>query len=217
MTPASYWALVAEVASPDQARKMLSEITNDRTLGGKVPLISLSKSDANYEKNGKYWRGALWLQTAYAALKGIENYGYHKEAHDAAHKILNHMLKTYIEYEPHTIWECYSPEAPEPSVGTNGERVRLDFCGWSALGPISMYIEHFLGFHTVNAFERIVKWYKSDSFKKRIGIKNLRFADVVTDIIAEGNVCRVKSNKAYTLIINEKAFEITEGEQCIDL
>ena len=24
------------------------------------------------------------------------------------------MLKTYLEYEPHTIWECYNPEEPKP-------------------------------------------------------------------------------------------------------
>jgi hypothetical protein len=102
-------------------------------------------------------------------------------------------------------------------VAKSNEIVRRDFCGWSALGPISMYIEEVIGFHTVNAFERVVEWQKPNEFKKALGIKNLRFADVVTDIIAEGNVCCVKSNRPYTLKINGKAFQIFAGEQTISL
>lgn len=218
MTPASYWALTAEIAPDDRARAMVDRIFDESTLGGSVPLISLSRSDGNFESNGKYWRGALWLPTAYAALKGIERYGYYKQAHDAAKKILNHMLKTYMEYEPHTIWECYSPDAPEPAVVARGdELVRKDFCGWSALGPISMYIEQVIGFHTVNAFEKVVKWQKPDEFQKAIGIKNLRFADIVTDIVAVGNECSVKSNQPYFLEINGKTFRVSAGEQTISL
>ena len=218
MTPASYWALIADIAPDDRAQAMVDRISDKNTLGGNVPLISLSRSDGNFESNGKYWRGALWLPTAYAALKGIERYGHYKEAHDAAKKILNHMLKTYLEYEPHTIWECYSPEAPEPSIVPNGnEVVRKDFCGWSALGPISMYIEQVIGFHTVNAFEKVVNWEKPDEFKGAIGIKNLRFADVVTDIVAVGNECTVKSNQPYILKINSKDYQISAGERTISL
>ena len=218
MTPASYWVLTADIAPDDRAHFMVDRISDEDTLGGNVPLISLSKSDGNFESNGKYWRGALWLPTAYASLKGIERYGYYQQAHDAAKKILNHMLQTYMEYEPHTIWECYSPEAPEPSIVANGnEVVRKDFCGWSALGPISMYIEQVIGFHTVNAFEKVVKWQKPDEFQKAIGIKNLRFADVITDIVALGNKCTVKSNQPYILEINGKVFRISVGEQTISL
>ncbi|MBQ9132292.1 MAG: hypothetical protein IJX62_07470 [Clostridia bacterium] len=217
MSIASYWALVADIASEDRARAMVARLSDERAFGGSVPMISLSRSDGNFEDTGKYWRGALWLPTAYAALKGIERYGYYGEAHDAAKKILDHMLKTYTEYLPHTIWECYSPQAPEPSIDANGELVRPDFCGWSALGPISMYIEQVIGFHTVNAFERVVEWHKPEEFKKALGVQNLRFADVVTDIVAQGNVCRVMANQPYTLKINGKAFPILAGEQTFEI
>lgn len=218
MTPASYWALLADIAFEDRAQAMVARISDENTLGGSVPLISLSRSDGNFENDGKYWRGGLWLPTAYAALKGIEKYGHYDEAHNAARKILDHMLRTYVEYEPHTIWECYSPNAPMPSTVAKGDEVvRSDFCGWSAIGPISMYIEEVIGFHTVNAFERVVEWQKPNEFKKALGIKNLRFADVVTDIVAEGNVCTVKSNQSFILKINGKTFPISAGEQTITL
>jgi glycogen debranching enzyme len=210
--------LVAGIATEERAQKMVGQATNARTLGGDLPLISLSRSDGNYDPRGKYWRGALWLPTAYTALKGIEKYGYYKEAHTAARKILDHMLKTYLEYEPHTIWECYAPESFAPSNVAKGEgNVRPDFCGWSALGPISIYIENVIGFHTVNAFERVVEWHKPEGLKKALGIKNLRFGEIVTDIVAEGDICSVKSNRAYTLQINGRAYEISEGEQTLAL
>ena len=158
------------------------------------------------------------MPTAYAALKGLEKYGYYDEARDLSIKILNHMLRTYTEYEPHTIWEAYAPEfsAPATVVEGNGD-VRHDFCGWSALGPISLFIENVIGFHSVNAFDRVVEWRKPKEFKKTLGIKNLRFANVVTDVVAEGDCCTVKSNNPYTLKINGRTFDILAGEQTIFL
>ena len=196
---------------------MLDVALDDCELGGEVPLISLSRSDGNYEHNGKYWRGALWLPTAYSTLRGLTRYGFHEEAHGFGRKIVDHMLKTYHSYEPHTIWECYSPEKPEPSVSDANEIVRPNFCGWSALGPISVYIENVIGFHHVDAFNRLVRWHKPKEFQKALGVKNLRFGDVVTDIVADGKTCRVKSNNPYTLEINGIAYSIEAGEQEITL
>ena len=214
MTVASYWALTAQIADSRRAARMVAQAENEKTLGGTVPLLSLSRSDPNYEQDGRYWRGALWLPTAYAALKGFSHYGYHKEAHEAGKKILDHMLRTYEDHEPHTVWECYSPESAEPSLTPNGKaRVRPDFCGWSALGPISVYIEHVLGFHTVNAFTKTVEWEIPKTFRKETGIKNLRFADVCTDITAENGVCTVVSNQPYTLKIDGKPYSVRIGKQ----
>ena len=214
MTVASYWAMTAQIASKEQALKMVAQAENKETLGGAVPLLSLARNDPDYKADGRYWRGSLWLPTAYAALKGFSAYGYHKEAHEAGKKILDHMLRTYQTYDPHTIWECYAPEAPEPSLTPNGnKRVRPDFCGWSALGPISIYIEHVLGFHSVNAFTKTVEWEIPKTFRKEIGIKNLRFADIRTDITAENGVCTVVSNRPYTLRINGKPYPVNIGKQ----
>ena len=128
------------------------------------------------------------------------------------------MLDTYHKYEPHTIWECYAPEANTPATQTNDVAiVRPDFCGWSALGPISVYLEYVLGFHGINSFERLVEWEKPEDMGEEVGIKNLRFGDVVTDIVAEGNICRVSSNAPYMLKINGVAYAIDAGESVIRL
>ena len=212
-TIASYWALTAGVASKEQARAMADMVLSPSKFGGSVPLVSLARDDVDFDATGRYWRGGLWLPTAYAALKGLANYGLYDEAHTCAQKILSHMLTTYQEYEPHTVWECYSPQMAKPGMQTdNVTLVRPDFCGWSALGPISIYIEFVLGFHTINAFEKVVKWWKPSDICGKIGVCGLRFGEVLTDIIADEWECYVKSNVEYTLEINGKLFKVLKGE-----
>ncbi len=218
MTTASFWAMTAGIASPERAERLVAQVLNEETLGGKVPLLSLARNDKNFKTHGEYWRGSLWLPTAYASMRGLVAYGYHGVAHEAGRRILDHMLATYDGYTPHTIWECYAPNFAEPATDVREKGVvRPDFCGWSALGPISIYIENVLGFHTVNAFTRTVEWEKPAEFKKAVGIRNLRFGDVVTDIVAEGKACTVTSNAHYTLKVCGKAYAIEAGKQTFTL
>lgn len=213
-TIASYWTMTAEIATKEQAKELTERLFDPEYFGGaKVPFISLAKKDGDYTPTGKYWRGSAWLPSAYATLKGLAKYGYFKEAHEAACGLLKHMYATYREYDPHTIWEAYAPEAHTPATQTDGVTiVRPDFCGWSALGPISVYLEYVLGFHTVNAFENVVEWEKPKDIRGKIGVKNLRFGSVVTDIEADETTCVVSSNKPYTLKICGKAYPIEVGE-----
>ena len=47
------------------------------------------------------------------------------------------MYRTFDEFEPRTIWECYSPEYMLPADREEGVLVRKDFVGWGGLGPIA--------------------------------------------------------------------------------
>lgn len=219
MTIASYWTLTAEIASEEQAEHLVKQLYNKKTLHGNAPFLSLSRNDPDYQPSGQYWRGGVWLPTAYATVKGLENYRKFQDAHILATELLEHMYKTYVEFEPHTIWEAYSPETYKPATNEHGrgEYSRPNFCGWSALGPISMYIEQVLGFHSIDAFKNIVKWEKPADIKGKIGIQNLRFGDVATDIVADGTYCTVISNAPYTLMINGIKHVIKAGENIITL
>ncbi len=217
-TMASYWAMTAAIASREQAESLVSYLLDDAHFGGSVPFAALSRSDADFSADGQYWRGGIWLPTAYAALLGLRRYGFFAEARALTEKLLSHMHETLVRFEPHTIWECYSPTAYSPAFIETGEKktARPDFCGWSALGPIAAYIEFSLGFHTVDAFENKVYWEKPETDKK-IGIENLRFGDVVTDIVAEGGTVRVRANAPYTLVISGKEYAIEKGESVLKI
>lgn len=108
--------------------------------------------------------------------------------------------------------------APRPSERQYKEKRELvakDFCGWSALGPISMFIENVLGFYNIDANKGLVEWKKRGGGEQ--GLRNLHFGHTVTDIVANGNVATVKSNRPYTLMINKIKYRVKAGEQTITL
>jgi hypothetical protein len=211
-TPASFWPVLAGMADPEKVARMAARIRDESDLGGEVPWVSVSRSDKDFDaKTGNYWHGAVWLPTAYMGIRALTENGQGDLADQTAEAVLKHMYLTYRDYVPHTIWECYNPIRPEPAFhGKN--LVRPDFCGWSALGPISLFIENVIGIHSVDASRRVVEWRLHQS--GRHGIRNLRFSDVTTDLIAEGDgSVNVVSSGPYTLVINGKSFAVTAGPQ----
>jgi len=209
-TPASYWPMLAEMCSPEQAKKLAGHVRDSMTFGGEIPWPTVARDDPEFDakKDGDYWRGGVWLPTAYMGIKALEKYDFFEVANESAYNLLNHMYKTYRDYSPHTIWECYSPVRCHPSEN-GGKRVQANFCGWSALGPISLFIENILGFHTINSNEKLVEWHLHNQSKH--GIKNLHFGNIITDIIYDKNTVSVNSNHEYTLKINNQNYSVKKG------
>lgn len=217
LTPASFWPMLAEIPSKAQAWRMTEFALRPDKLGGEVPWVTVSRDDPDFDANdGWYWRGSMWLPTAYMGIKALEKYGFQEAADTTAEKVLSWMLRTYCDYEPHTIWECYSPTAPTPS-SNHGKRVRPDFCGWSALGPISLFIENVLGFHDIDASSRTVHW--DISHNCRLGLNNLTFGDTTTDLLYDpaASTVTIRSNKPYCLILNGKSHRIRAGVTTISI
>ena len=181
--------------------------------GGKYPFVSLARKDADFvEHGGAYWRGGVWLPTAYATLCGLRNYGMENAAVKYAKRLLDQMFATFENNTPHTIWEAYSPSAPKPALSESStHRVRKDFCGWSALGPVCIFIEYVIGIHSVDVFRRKVCWTLDRENSKPIGLRNLRFGTIQTTLIAADGFCEVTSNEVYTLEINQKSYVIAPG------
>jgi len=211
-TPASYWPLLSGMSTKRQAESLRAHASDPDVFGGDIPWPSVARDNEFFEEKGNYWRGSVWLPTAYMAIKGLNNYGYFKEANESSYKLIKHMAKTYSDYSPHTIWECYNPTVAAPGTDkTNMERVRPNFCGWSALGPISLFIENVLGFYDIDALKSKVCWNMHRTGTH--GIKNLKFGEIKTDIIFKQGAVNVKSNKSFTLEINGVAYFIKQGEQ----
>lgn len=213
-TPASFWVLLAEIPSKKQAARMAEYAANPKHFGGEFPWPTLSKQEPYFNKvYGDYWKGAIWLPTAYMATKSLEKYGLNELANQLSENLVSHMFKTYKQYAPNTIWECYSPSKHTPSFrcyDKEPERVREDFCGWSALGPISIFIENVIGFYDINAQKNVVRW--NLHHKERNGMKGLRFGNTVADIIYEDGKVNVNTNAPFTLVVNGKKLHPKKGE-----
>lgn len=214
-TPASYWPMLAEMCSAEQAKKMAQHLEDEQWFGGALPWTTVSRDDADFDPLGGYWRGSVWLPTAYMGIKALEKYEYFDLARKNALQIIDHMLETYQQYSPHTIWECYNPNEPMPATTITGTEVRPDFCGWSALGPISLLIENVIGIYEVDAANNLVKWNLTK--EDRQGVKDFCFGDIKTDIIYQNNKVEVKTNKAFTLEINGKSHQLKKGKNRIDI
>ena len=201
-TIASFWPLLAEGADESQANYMSLAATNPREFGGTFPWVSLSHSDPEFHPLGRYWRGGIWLPTAYMATKSLDKYGYYEITHHNSMALLKQMEKTFSGFEPHTIWECYSPTTYHPSTQKKNERyVRPDFCGWSALGPISLFIEDVLGFHEINSIKNFISWNLRPELGDH-GIKNLHFGKNNVDLLYSEDLITTKAKNSYLLEIN---------------
>lgn len=210
-TPASYWPMLADACTKNQALRMVQHLNDPKIFGDAMPWPTVSKDDPTYSEDGAYWRGSSWLPTNYMVSRGLQRYEFFDDAHEAAVKIVKAMQETYQNVTPHTIWECYKPKCAEPALTQKGELVREDFCGWSALGPISMLIEQAIGIHDIDAKNKVVKW--ESRLKTRHGIESLKFGSTVSSMVIDKKRVSVTSNEPYTLIINGKSFEINEGSQ----
>ena len=203
--------MLAQMPTEKQAEKMCDVLRDQNKLGGHVPWTTLGRTDPDFAADGNYWRGSLWLPTAFMGIKSLEKYGKFDLANKTARRVVEHMYRTFKEYTPHTIWECYDPEKPAPST-FRGKRVRPDFCGWSALGPICLFIENVIGITGADAFKNTLVWNLPSEIKGKIGVTGDSFGNVVTDVVYCGGMIRVKSNAPYSLIVNGKTYPVTTDD-----
>jgi len=218
-TIASYWPLTTGAADAGQARAMAEKLLNPDWFGGGIPFPSLAHKDGDFRaEGGAYWRGAVWVPTAYATVRGLLRFGFFDLARRQTLALLNDMLHVYNEFEPHSIWECYSPFRPEPGRQIRNDVLcRKDFCGWSALAPIAMFIECAIGIHSVDAFRRVVRWQLDTTLPGKVGIRKLRFGGITADLVAEGGNVEVDTDRPFTLEVNGRAFSAVPGRQSFAL
>ena len=157
-TAAGFWPLIAGVCPPDRVGAMVEHLLNPAEFNRPIPVPSLSADDPSYTQEGVYWTGGVWAPTNYMITRGLARVGRQDIARQISMKYLDGLADTYDAVEPHTLWECNSPERPQPGVAAyTNQRVKPHFVGWSGLGPIAMLIEHVLGVE-IDAPRRRLCW-----------------------------------------------------------
>ena len=152
------------------------------------------------------------MPTTYMTVKALDACGESALAREIARKVVFDMCETWKTVEPHTIWECYSPTEPKPSSYKEKGRVRDNFCGWSALGPISLFIEDIIGIKEANAFANTLICDFDRDLVGRIGVEDYRFGQVVCSVLATRDEVSVRSNREFTLVFDGKRHEVVRGE-----
>ena len=215
------WALLSEVASPQQAQKLQEHLHNPLEFYRPHLFPALSASDSGYTDEATYWQGGVWAPTNYMTIRGLKTYGYSDFAYEAAMNHLENMAKVYsskideTHIDPNeasssykTIWECYSPDHTTPC--TRADRVhygRQDFAGWTALGPIALLIEEAIGLEIQGAKNQVTWNLRENS---RVGLSNIEIhRGQVFSVIAEvprGRQRRViiQTESPFVLILNHE-------------
>jgi len=132
-----YWALLGEVVPEEKLEAFIAHLTDPGEFYRKTPLPALSAADPDYVGWGDYWLGGVWAPTVYMVLKGLTKAGKHTLARDLA-KIVYKNVSIVFEATG-TLWENYAPD-----LISYGMPAKKDFCGWTALIPISIYKEYIL-------------------------------------------------------------------------
>ena len=145
-------------------------------------------------------------------VKGLEKNGRQALADEIARKMISQQYRTWKNFEPHTIWECYSPTEDKPATDKVNEYSRPDFCGWSALGPISLFIENILGIRTIDAPKKRIVWTPSSA--RASGIRNLKMGGQTFSLTAypEQGMAEVEAACPFTLCLNGEEILCRSGK-----
>ena len=191
---ASFWPMLAGIASPERAARLVEHLQNPAEFCRPHLFPALSADHPDYRESGDYWNGGVWAPTNVMYVKGLQATGHEELATRAAINHLDNMAEVFRKTDPHTIWENYSPERTAP-----GEPARPDFVGWSGNGPITLLIENIIGIRA-DGVDNTLVW--RPTLTGRHGIENLRFGDNSADLIA---LSRASADESRRMEVRAKA------------
>ncbi len=183
-TIACFWPLIAGVATPAQAARLVAHLKDPRSFWRPMPWPTLAADDPKYSPVGRYWRGGVWAPTNAMVVGGLKRYpevpGALDLARAGAEKYLEALSRSHGRTG--TLWEFYQPENGQRGVMWWFLRARPDFVGWSGIGPIQFLLEDVLGLD-VDALAGVVKWNLRRT--DRHGVRGLRIGSARVDLLAE--------------------------------
>ena len=119
--PEGWIALWAGAATQAQAEAVMKNIIDTSEFNTFVPFPTASRSNPRFSPTG-YWRGPVWLSTAWFGIKGLRNYGYDSIADELSLKLINNAEGLVDSDMP--IRENYNP--------LNGDGLCCQNFSWSA-------------------------------------------------------------------------------------
>ncbi len=75
----AYTPLWTAIASPEQVERAMTLLTDPEKFSTYIPFPTVAADNPKFMPAG-YWRGPIWLDQTYFAIKGLRNYGYNEQA-----------------------------------------------------------------------------------------------------------------------------------------
>jgi putative isomerase len=98
ITPVIVWPLWVGIATPEQASRTLAHVVDPKELGTPWPLACAAANLPVYNPRD-YWRGPTWINLSWVAFRGLERYGFRREAAALREKTLDLIARTPVLYE----------------------------------------------------------------------------------------------------------------------
>ena len=192
-TVASFWAILANVAEPEQVARLVSHLKDPATFWRAHPFPTLAADHHSYKPHGDYWLGAVWAPTNYMIIKGLRHAGQANVAREAALRHIEAIERVYRATG--TVWENYRADEDAPGIPA-----RPDFVGWTGCGPIALLIEEVIGIE-VDAPAHSVQWSLREA--GACGVRNLPFGASTLDLeVDEQNNVAVRCEAECSLQID---------------
>ena len=113
--PEGWSPLWTKISPKDKAHSVINVMLNDKEFYSHIPFGTAALSNPAYDKD-IYWRGRVWLDQYYFAVKSLKNYGFEQEANVAVEKLINNAQGLN---ENEAIRENYNPETGQVQGATN--------------------------------------------------------------------------------------------------
>ncbi len=131
-----FMALWAGIATPEQARRMVSEnLMDERTFCAPYGVRTLSKLEKMYNlratHNPSNWQGPIWGISNYMVFRGLADYGFLTEARQMAEKTISLFGEDLLKNG--TLHEYYDPDTAAPIINPgfqNWNYLVLNMLAW---------------------------------------------------------------------------------------
>jgi len=106
----------AEIATPEQAKRMVERYRDTRTFNAPYGVRTLSKLEKMYNVrasgNPSLWTGPIWGVSNYLVFRGLVKYGFKDDARDLADKTIRLFGRDFERFG--ALHEYYLPDSGEP-------------------------------------------------------------------------------------------------------
>lgn len=126
----AYIPLWTGLATKEQMDRAMVMLTDTNMFSTYIPFPTIAANNPKYMSNG-YWRGPIWLDQTYFAIKGLRNYGYSDLADKYTEQVFDRLdglsngAPIHENYDSHT-----------------GKRLKAPHFSWSASHLLLMYREY---------------------------------------------------------------------------
>ncbi len=120
-SPTSFFPLIAGVAPPERAERMIREhLLNEQEFWGEHVIPSIARSDPAYPDND-YWRGRIWGPFNFLVAEGLRRYRFDDEAAELARKSLDVFMRNWRD--DGGVYENYNADTGRGADGWNAARL----------------------------------------------------------------------------------------------